>query len=126
MDRPRGAPAGVSGSEEQTVAQVGEFGLIHRLQTIFRGGGSGVVRGIGDDTAALQVSPGAHLLATTDSALEGVHFLRSTTTPRLLGQRIMVVNLSDIAAMGGTPRWALLSLSLPEATPVNFAEELAT
>jgi thiamine-monophosphate kinase len=126
MDRPRGAPFAVSETSEQTVSQVGEFGLIRRFQEIFRTGGVGVVRGIGDDTATLRVSPGSLLLATTDTALEGVHFLRSTTTPHLLGQRILAVNLSDVAAMGGTPRWALISLSLPEATSLRFAEELAT
>ena len=115
----------MSETSEKTVAQVGEFGLIRRFQGIFRSGGAGVVRGIGDDAAAVQVSPGCLLLATTDTALEGVHFLRSTTTPRLLGQRILAVNVSDIAAMGGTPRWALISLSLPEETPLLFAEELA-
>jgi len=112
-----------------TVADVGEFGIVARLRQRFGTAGpiaqTGVARGIGDDTAALQVSPGHLLLATTDAAVEGVHFLRAATTPRLLGQRVLAVNLSDIAAMGGIPRWALASFSLPGETSVQFVDELA-
>ena len=108
-----------------TIADVGEFEVIARLKQRFGDSGVGIVRGIGDDTAALRVSPGCLLLATTDAAVEGVHFLRASTTPRLLGQRVLAVNLSDIAAMGGVPRWALVSLSLPGQTPLDFVEELA-
>lgn len=109
----------------RTVADVGEFEVIARLKRRFREAGVGIVRGIGDDAAALRVSPGYLLLATTDAAVEGVHFQRASTTPRLLGQRVLAVNLSDIAAMGGIPRWALVSLSLPGQTPFDFVEELA-
>ncbi len=108
-----------------TVADIGEFGLIARLRQRFGAPGFGVVRGIGDDTAVLRVTSGSLLLATTDAAVEGVHFVRASTTPRLLGQRILAVNLSDVAAMGGIPRWALVSLSLPEDTPLHFVDELA-
>jgi thiamine-monophosphate kinase len=115
----------VSQASEPTVADVGEFGLIARLRQRFGTVGVGVVRGIGDDTAALQVSPGNLLLATTDAAVEGVHFLRAATTPRLLGRRVLAVNLSDVAAMGGIPRWALVSLSLPGQTSLSFVDDLA-
>lgn len=115
---------------EPTVAEVGEFGIIDRLRQRFGTTGApavtGVVRGIGDDTAALQVTPGWLLLATTDAAIEGVHFRLTTTTPRLLGQRLLAVNLSDVAAMGGIPRWALVSLSLPGQTPLHVVDELAS
>lgn len=84
-----------------------------------------VVRGIGDDTAALQPSPGHLLLATTDAALEGVHFLTATTTPSALGRRALAVNLSDVAAMGGTPRWALVSFGFPATTTLSFIDGLA-
>lgn len=109
-----------------TVADVGEFGLIARLRQRFATGGIGVIRGIGDDTAAIQTHPGHLLLATTDATVEGVHFLRTTTTPRSLGRRALAVNLSDIAAMGGIPRWALVSLSLPAATTLAFVDDLAS
>ncbi|MCL4499713.1 MAG: thiamine-phosphate kinase [Chloroflexi bacterium] len=110
---------------EPTVADIGEFGLIARLKERFNRAGAGVVRGIGDDTAVLQITPGWLLLATTDAAVEGTHFTRATTTPHTLGRRVLAVNLSDIAAMGGLPRWALISLSLPDQTPLRFVEELA-
>jgi thiamine-monophosphate kinase len=110
---------------EPTVADVGEFALIDRLHARFRQAGVGVVKGIGDDTAALQVQPGNLLLATTDAAVEDVHFRRQTTTPFVLGQRVLAVNLSDIASMGGEPRWALLSLGLPPTTPLAWVEALA-
>ncbi len=115
----------MSAERELTVADVGEFGLIDRLNQTFRSAGAGVVRGIGDDTAALQVTPGRLLLATTDAMVEGVHFLRQGTTPRALGRRALVVNLSDVASMGGEPRWVLLSLGLPPATPLPFVDALA-
>lgn len=115
----------MSATDGPTIADVGEFGVISRLRQRFGEAGTGVVRGIGDDTAALQVRTGHLLLATTDAAVEGIHFVRASTTPRLLGQRVLAVNLSDIAAMGGVPRWALVSLSLPGQTPVSYIDELA-
>jgi len=107
-----------------TVADIGEFGLIDRLRRRFEQGGEGVLRGIGDDTAALQVRPGYLLLATTDALVEGVHFQRATIPARLLGRRALAVNVSDIAAMGGIPRWALVALGLPAETPLPFIDDL--
>jgi thiamine-monophosphate kinase len=72
----------------------------------------------------LQPSAGRVILATTDAAVEGVHFRLSSTTPELIGQRVLAVNLSDIASMGGQPRWALLTLSLPPGLPVSVVERL--
>jgi thiamine-monophosphate kinase len=115
----------VSQGDDRTVASLGERGLIERLAAIFGTDGPGVVRGIGDDTAAIAVTPGSLLLATTDAAVEGTHFSRATTTPGWLGRRIIAVNVSDIASMGGAPRWILVSLSLPGATSLAFVEELA-
>ena len=72
-----------------------------------------VVLGIGDDAALLRVPGESELALTTDALIEGVHFLPGAP-PRTLGHRALAVNLSDIAAMGATPAWALLSLNLPE------------
>ena len=71
-----------------------------------------VVLGIGDDAALLQVPTESQLALTTDALIEGVHFLAGAPA-RSLGHRALAVNLSDIAAMGASPSWALLSLNLP-------------
>jgi len=70
--------------------------------------------GIGDDAALLRAPAGAELAVTTDTLLEGTHFLRGTH-PGRLGHKALAVNLSDLAAMGAVPRYALLALTLPKA-----------
>jgi thiamine-monophosphate kinase len=69
--------------------------------------------GIGDDAAVIQNRPGIDTVVTTDLLVEGVDFHREATPARLLGQKALAVSLSDIAAMGARPKWALLSLGLP-------------
>jgi len=73
-----------------------------------------VVLGIGDDAALVRVPENTELVLTTDVLVEGVHFLPGAPA-RSLGHRALAVNLSDIAAMGATPTWALLALNLPQA-----------
>jgi thiamine-monophosphate kinase len=73
-----------------------------------------VLLGIGDDAALLRVSSDEELVLTTDALVEGVHFLPDAPA-HSLGYRALAVNLSDIAAMGGRPQWALLALNLPAA-----------
>jgi thiamine-monophosphate kinase len=68
---------------------------------------------VGDDAALLSVSPGCELAASTDMLVEGVHFFPDVD-PQALGHKALAVNLSDLAAMGAMPRWAMLSLALPE------------
>src|SRR5262249_62207877 len=89
-----------------------------------RAGGSGVVVGIGDAPAVLELTPGKPLLATTDGQVEGVHFLRDGTPPDALGHRALASTLSDVAAMGGRPRWALVALTLPPELPLDWIEAL--
>ncbi len=89
-----------------------EFALIERLARVVNARGEGVVLGIGDDAAVLDLAPGERLVAATDTLNEGIHFLAGTD-PERLGHKALAVNLSDLAAMGATPRWALLNLSLP-------------
>lgn len=69
--------------------------------------------GIGDDAAVIQNRPGFDTVVTTDLLVEGIDFRREATSPRLLGQKALAVSLSDIAAMGARPKWALLSLGIP-------------
>jgi thiamine-monophosphate kinase len=91
-----------------------EFALIDRF---FRDCGatrSDVPLGIGDDAAVLDVPPGKQLVAAIDTIVEGVHFPKGSA-PASIGHRALAVNLSDLAAMGAEPAWALLSLTLPQA-----------
>jgi len=88
-----------------------EFDLIKRY---FSRPAPSAVLGVGDDCALVQARPGMTLAMTTDMLLEGTHF-RAGTDARRLGHKSLAVNLSDLAAMGADPRWALLSLALPRA-----------
>jgi len=83
---------------------------------------AGVVVGIGDDAAAVEIGPFA--LVTSDSLVEDVHFRRDATPPRLLGRRALTVNLSDIAAMGGLARYATVSLCLPADLELSWLDSL--
>lgn len=103
---------------------VGELGLISKLAAVLGPAGEGVAVGIGDDAAVLAPAPGSHLLASTDMLVEGVHFNLAWLSPRELGKRILAPNLSDIAAMGGRPRWALVTLALRPDLEVEFLEEM--
>lgn len=89
-----------------------EFRLIDRFRDVV-GTRSDVALGIGDDAAVVRHLPNAALLAA-DILLEGVHFKIPPATPQQVGHKAMAVNLSDIAAMAGTPRFALVSVALPK------------
>ncbi len=88
-----------------------EFDLIKRY---FTRPTPGCVLGVGDDAALLRVADGMELAVSTDMLVSGTHFF-ADADPYLLGHKTLAVNLSDLAAMGAQPRWATLSLSLPEA-----------
>jgi thiamine-monophosphate kinase len=75
---------------------------------------SSLLLGIGDDAAVLKESAGRNTLVTTDLLVEDIDFHRDTTTPSLLGHKALAISVSDIAAMGARPRWALLSLGVPD------------
>ncbi len=106
------------------VKEIGEFGLIGRISAMLQGASPGVIRGIGDDVAVLDVFGPEYLLATCDIQVEGVHFARRDITPYQLGRKVVAINVSDIAAMGGDPRWGLVSLAIPGSTEVSYIEEL--
>ena len=97
--------------------------LIDILSGAEGGQGKGVHQGIGDDAAVLETSPHKRLISSCDIMLEGRHFDLNYTSPRDLGYKALAVNISDIAAMGGSPLWAMVSLALPAETPLLFWEE---
>ena len=103
---------------------LGERGLIRRIRrsAAATGAAPGVEVGIGDDTAVLAVPAGHKLLATTDLLIEDVHFRRISAAPSDIGWKALAVNLSDIAAMGGIPRWALVALAVPADTDVEAVD----
>ncbi|MBX3617843.1 thiamine-phosphate kinase [Nitrosomonas sp.] len=87
-----------------------EFDLIHRY---FKKSHTDAILGIGDDAALIANTPGCELALSTDTLVSGRHFF-ADTDPYQLGYKSLAVNLSDMAAMGAKPRWAMLSLTLPE------------
>ena len=111
----------------ETLASIGEFGLIRRIRRILETEGvegAGVIAGAGDDTAVFAPRAGYDLLVTCDAMVEGRHYLAGTMEPIDVGRRAMVMNISDIGAMGGWPRWAVVSLGLADDTPVEAVEAL--
>jgi thiamine-monophosphate kinase len=106
------------------IDQLGEFGLIDRIRSALPEPGQNVVVGIGDDVAVLEGSAESVWLATCDVQMEGAHFLRSSILPQSLGRKALAINLSDIASVGGIPRFALVSLGLPADLEVTFIDEL--
>lgn len=86
-----------------------EFDIIRRY---FDRPARGAVLGVGDDAALVRTGAGTELVVATDMLLEGRHFLPGAD-PRALGHKALAVNLSDMAAMGATPRWATLAIALP-------------
>lgn len=103
------------------LAELGEFGLIDRIQANVAASPS-VLLGIGDDAAALLPTPGQVTLITSDMLLEGVHFDLSFCDPESLGRKSLSVNISDLAAMGARPRHFLLGIALPKDIGVEFMD----
>ncbi len=107
---------------KKTCGDVGEFELIHRIEQLLPPGNESVVLGVGDDAAAVHWNPENLLLSTIDAQVEGVHFEWHLTTPEKLGHKLAAINLSDLAAMGGTPRFALVNLAVPPDLLVKNVE----
>ncbi len=103
----------------------GELALIEALSRRFGPPPAQVILGIGDDCAAIDLNGAEYLLWTVDTLVEDIHFDLSFTSLAQLGWKALAVNLSDIAAMGGEPRVALLSLGWPPERDRAQALELA-
>ncbi len=103
--------------------QLGEFGFIDRIKTnsVFRP--QGVIKGIDDDCAVFEIGDEEHYgLITIDALVEGVHFIRDLISPADLGYKSLAVNLSDIAAMGGIPNDAYVTLAVPASLTVEYLD----
>lgn len=104
---------------DPTLAGIGEAGLIHLLNEYLHGKGQGDA---GDDAAVVPLEgTGLDLILCSDPVIEGVHFV-SEADPFAVGHKAAGRVLSDIAAMGGDPRWLLVNLALPAATRVDWVE----
>jgi thiamine-monophosphate kinase len=104
--------------------EIGEFGFIDRIK-----GGcfireKNVIKAIGDDCCVFRTSADQVTILTTDMLVEDVHFLRGAIPPFKLGRKSLAVNISDIAAMGGTPREALISIAIPSDLDVEYLDTL--
>lgn len=112
--------------EPKTLGELDEAAVISIFTSGAGAPGPEVLVPNGDDAAAWTVGAGRAVVATTDTLVEGVHFDLSFAPPRLVGRKLIAVNVSDLAAMGAEPRYLLLSLCLPRETPVERARGIAT
>ena len=106
------------------IAELGEFGLIERLTKDIKPENGSTIRGVGDDCAVLQYTGERRVLVTTDLLMEGVHFDLQYTPLKHLGYKSVMVNLSDIYAMMGTPRQITVSLAVSKRFSVEDIEAL--
>ena len=114
---------------DETTPKLREFGenrMLSRFRRLAEAAFTpGVILGPGDDTAILRVPPDRVALLTCDMLAEGVHFRNDWATPWQIGWKAMAVNLSDIAAMGGEPGFAVASVSMPGGAAKEMAEGIA-
>lgn len=103
---------------------LGEFGFIARVSRRAGSPSPPVIRGIGDDTAIVSLGDDRVLLLTVDLLIEHIHFTRATARLEDVGYKAAVSNFSDIAAMGGTPRFAVTAVAAPPSMPVKEMDAL--
>jgi len=101
---------------------LGEFNFINRISESIRSSGR-VVKGIGDDAAVLEHTKNKYLLFTTDMLIEGKHFHKRDKA-ELVGRKSLSCSISDIAAMGGVPRFAVISIGFPGYLDLKYADKL--
>lgn len=108
------------------IHEIGEFGLIERIQQVLgeQGAHNDLVHSIGDDAAVSRLADGRVQVMTADALVEGVHFDRTFTPLRHLGWKALSVNASDVVAMNAEPRWALVTIGLPNNISVEGVEAL--
>lgn len=108
------------------IKEVGEFGLIERIKTKLSFSHQDIIKGIGDDASVTEIQRGRLLLSTSDALIEDVHFDLRFISAYNLGKKSLAVNISDIAAMGGTPRFFLISMGIPSKISVEFVDEFVS
>lgn len=104
------------------INSLGEFGLINELTKKIKLDKT-VFKGMGDDAAVLEFSKNKYLLVTSDMLIEDVHF-RCNTNPFYIGHKALACSVSDIAAMGGLPRYAVISIGLPSNLELKFVQDI--
>jgi thiamine-monophosphate kinase len=107
------------------VSQLTERELVARIQQRLAPAPGWLLVGIGDDAAVVEPERNRVEVLTVDAIVEGVHFDRAFTPPEAIGHRALAVNLSDLAAMGASPRLALLSMALPPSLPLDDYDGIA-
>ncbi len=116
-------------SQHTEISAIGEFGLIDRIKKIvdFQVDDASLrdnlILGISDDAAVYRPTPGKVQLLTSDAFIEGIHFDLSFNSFKHLGWKTIIANISDIAAMGGVPRYATITLSIPKKISVEMVDE---
>ncbi len=110
------------GGGNMKISQLGEFGLIDALKK-YAPISKTVIKGIGDDAAVLPYSKREYLLLTMDMLSEDTHFTRRMP-PQLIGHKALASNISDIAAMGGWPTFAVISIGIPKNLSVRFIKDV--
>ena len=103
---------------------IGEFGFIERIKSGCLIREENVIRGIGDDCCVFKASAEMACLLTTDMLVEQVHFVLEAIPPYQLGRKSLAVNMSDIAAMGGTPKEAAISIAIPDTVDLDYLDAL--
>ena len=103
---------------------IGEFGFIERIKDGCLIRDANIIRGIGDDCCVFKTSAEVASLLTTDMLVEQIHFLLGAIPPYQLGRKSLAVNMSDIAAMGGTPKEAAISVAIPDTVDLGFLDAL--
>ena len=103
---------------------IGEFGFIERIRDGCLIRDENVISGIGDDCCVFKTSAEVATLLTTDMLVEQIHFLLEAIPPYQLGRKSLAVNMSDIAAMGGTPKEAAISVAIPDTVDLGLLDAL--
>ncbi len=110
---------------QETAGGFGEFALIERLRSKLRASDNpDVVVGIGDDAAIIEAGNGKCWVISCDVQVQGTHFPSEGVSGFSVGHKALAVNVSDVAAMGGTPRFALISLGVHGDVPLAFLDEI--